>query len=60
MSVVTCRKCHAEIVISKPDKVHIDIDKKVLNWNDYVKSTSKCRKCGTRNIFYWSKPKDVK
>ncbi len=58
MSVVSCRKCEAEIVVSQPDKVHTIIDRKVLNWNDYVKSTNKCRKCGTSNVFYWSKEKE--
>jgi len=60
MSVVTCRKCEAEIVVSQPDKVHTIVDRKVLNWKDYVKSTNKCRRCGTANIFYWSKPKEEK
>ncbi len=58
MSVVSCRKFEAEIVISQPDKVHTIVDRKVLNWKDYVKSTNKCRKCGTSNIFYWNKPKE--
>lgn len=58
MSVVTCRKCEAEIVVTQPDKVHTIVDRKVLNWKDYVKSTNKCRRCGTANVFYWSKPKE--
>ena len=58
MSVVPCRKCEAEIVVSPPDKFHNKIDRKILNWTDYVKSTNKCKKYGTTNIFYWSRLKD--
>ncbi|MDR4512411.1 MAG: hypothetical protein MRJ93_11990 [Nitrososphaeraceae archaeon] len=58
MSVISCRKCEAEMVVSQPDKIHTELDRKILNWKDYVKSTSKCKKCGNTNIFYWSKSKD--
>ncbi|MGD1837100.1 MAG: hypothetical protein ACPKPY_03460 [Nitrososphaeraceae archaeon] len=58
MSVVHCRKCEAEMVVSQPNKFHYKIDRKILNWKDYIKSTSKCKKCGTANIFYWSRLKD--
>ena len=34
MSVITCRKCGAEMVVSQPDRVHILVDRKVLNWKD--------------------------
>lgn len=59
MSVISCRKCGADMVVSQPDRVHILVDRRVLNWKDYVKSTIKCKKCDISNILYWSKPKDI-
>ena len=58
MSIVTCRNCGADMVVSQPDRIHTIVDRKVLNWKDYVKFTIKCRKCAISNILYWSKPKD--
>jgi hypothetical protein len=58
MSVISCRKCYAEIVVSHPDNIHTIVDRKVFNWKDYVMSTNKFRKSGTRNIFYWNKLKE--
>ena len=58
MSVVTCRNCGADMVVSQPDRIHTMVDRKVLNWKDYVKFTIKCKKCAISNILYWSKPKD--
>ena len=46
------------MVVSQPDRIHTIVDRKVLNWKDYVKFTIKCRKCAISNILYWSKPKD--
>ena len=47
------------MVVSQPDRIHTIVDRKVLNWKDYVKFTIKCKKCSISNIMYWSKPKDI-
>ena len=47
------------MVVSQPDRIHVLVDRRVLNWKDYIKSTIKCKKCDISNILYWSKPKDV-
>lgn len=46
------------MVVSQPDRIHTIVDRKVLNWKDYVKFTIKCKKCAISNILYWSNPKD--
>jgi len=38
--------------------VHSIFDRKVFNWKDYGMSINKRKKCGPRNIFYWSKSKE--
>ena len=43
MSVITCRKCGADMIVSQPDRIHTMVDRKVLNWKDYVKFTIKCK-----------------
>jgi hypothetical protein len=50
MSVITCRKCGADMVVSQPDRIHTIVDRKVLNWKDYVKFTIKCKKCAISNM----------
>lgn len=59
MDVISCKKCGVDIFVSQPDKIHTEVNEKIRNWNDYVKMTAKCRKCGSVNIVYWSAQKDI-
>ncbi len=59
MEVISCKKCGVDIFVSPPDKIHKEVSEKVMNWNDYVKISTKCRKCSNFNIIYWNAPKYI-